>query len=278
MKKKILVLLIVAIILPAMASSQKKIKLFQAIKNKMVKAKINGNGNGHYGKCVDVSLENLTSQTLNIDVETGQKFICAGDTAQDLMVTQAAAVALGPWKKESEPVYAMCIKKHRNAPKLNTSYNIGGLAEGYLLELAIIIEKHSIQDMGGQAAVWVLTDSASMENVSGTSKENILLLTTFLKNAIYEATHMPDPLMTEYYISGVLAFELNAESTGSVFAYDKTGKQISVLCKNMPFKEGANKYDFRLVNPAIKKDNQYFVRLIIGEKIVKEISLMAQLN
>ena len=278
MKKKILVLLIAAIILPTMASSQKKIKLFQAIKNKMVKAKISGNGNGHYGKCVDVSLENLTSQTLNIDLETGQKFICAGDTAQDLMVTQAAAMALGPYKKESKPLYAMCIRKHRNSPKLNTSFNIGGMAEGNLLELAIIIEKHSIQDMGGQAAVWVLTDSASIDNVTGTSKENILLLTTFLKNAIYEATHKPDPTMFEYYIQGALVFELQEESTGSVIAYDKTGKQISVLCENVPFKEGVNRYDFRLVNPAVKKDNQYFVRLIINGKIIKETSLIAQLN
>jgi hypothetical protein len=278
MKKKILVLLIAAIFIPTFVWPIGKTTLSEAIKNKWIKAKITGNGNGHYGQCVQFSLENLTSQVLDINVEAGRKLICLNDSIQDLMVTQAAALALYPGKTQNLPVYAMCIREHRRSPKTNSSYTPGPMAEGNLLELAIIIEKHSIQDIGGQAAVWVLTDSASLSSVSGSSKENILLLTTFLKNAIYEATHKPDPTMFEYYIQGALVFELKEESTGSVMAYDKTGKQISVLCENVPFKEGLNCYDFRLVNPAVKKDNQYFVRLIIGGKVIKEISLMAQLN
>jgi hypothetical protein len=278
MKKNILVLLIAAIFIPTFVWPIGKTTLSEAIKNKWIKAKITGNGNGHYGQCVDFSLENLTSQVLDINVETGRKLICFNDSVQDLMVTQAAALALYPGKTEKLPVYAMCIREHRRAPKSNSNYYPGAMADGNLLELAIIIEKYNIQDDCGQSAVWVLTDSASLNNVTGSSKENNLILTNFLKDAISQAMHKPDATMDEYYISGIMAFELKTESTGSIIAYDLSGKQISVLCENQPFNEGLNRYDFRLVNPAIKKDHEYFVRLIIGGKVIKEISLKAQIN
>jgi len=280
--KKLFFVLIAIIISNAANATFEKITLEQAIKNKWVKANIAGKG-GHCGKCIKFKIQNLTTRSFNINIETGRKLICDFDSVQNMMVTQAEMLSLAPYGKSEIDVNAMCIQKKHRSPSSTSFYKPGELATGNLFQLAKLLELNKYQDYVGQRAVWVLTDKAELADVKGSNEDQNKKLQDFLMNALKMAKlddNVPklSDHMDEYYISGVVTFELTKQENGSIQVFDKNGNMISVLCDNEPFNEGYNKYDFRLVNPAIKKDNTYFVRLTINGNKIKEISMPSQIN
>ncbi len=89
---------------------------------------------GHTGRCATVVTENTTTQTLDIDIDCGQKIECSDSSAQNLIITQSEKVRLTPKKTIATAVFAMCINASKGSPG-RVPFKLGRMAQGALLRL-----------------------------------------------------------------------------------------------------------------------------------------------
>jgi len=265
------------------------ISLKTACDKKLIKLKINGTSS-NYGDCMDMNITNLTNSPISVKLETGRKLICVNDTTrQNMMITKELIVNLKSKENKTYKSFAMCIQKTRSTPNKEASFKIGNLSDGYLLLIAKFIEKYNYQDNIAQKAVWAVIEKSDSNNLysytSNTQEtEAFKRFVTFAKagkpiwfdalfsNQEYNSINTKP----EYYISGVISWEMPETGVATMKVYDETGNYITDVFVNKEYKEGIRYCDFKVVNCLIKPNQKYFVKLIIKEKTLKELACLSK--
>ena len=289
MKTTIKILCFLALLIPPSAFSDPVYSLQAAVTSKLVSASIHGVGGDksdyfgrHYGKSIIIELKNLTSQNLDIEVETGRKLKCSADTIQNMMITHGHFFALAPYGSYSDTLYAMCIQEHNHGPKYSY-YKIDNMADNYLLELAKLIMNKDYQDASAQSAVWVLTDNASITGIYSldTSEANTLRRFTAMATSqpfkpgnfggLYD-NFIETP---QYFITGTIKWKMENDGYASLYVYDDKGNYITTVFEKRLYDAGNRNCDFKVSSCLIKPNAKYLVRLKIKDYTTEELVCMA---
>lgn len=190
MKKKGIITMLAILFYAATWAAAPKYSLSEALKKKLVKADIRGIG-GHTGKCINISLTNLTAGPLEIYVPTGQQFIPGDTTLQNMMLMESPVFVLNAHQKKGMPVNAMCIQQHDGGPGAQTLFAMGNVSKGHLLGIAQLIDQHDYYDGTGQSAVWCISDGASIEGIVDDDTVKMKILQEFVSKATGQK--MPKP-------------------------------------------------------------------------------------
>ncbi|HNW70966.1 MAG TPA: hypothetical protein PKI01_11220 [Bacteroidales bacterium] len=264
--------------------------LFEAVQNKLVKVVFKGRGvtpensNSHYGRCISLSIKNITSQRLELKLEAGRKLRCYKDSVQSMMVSKTEMFALGPGNTSDFTINAFCTKKNSGSPRPENVYTMQGMAEGYLYELVQLIENLDCQNNLGQQAVWALTDSISPSNISGDDAAKAKKLRDFVEFAIkhsksekangfnYDYSY-PDKIYNGYKIKGEINWDMPNSGTVTLSVYDSKGKKVADIFTGVPFNTGFQAYDYEIANNVFTEGNTYWLRVISGGRQLKEVAV-----
>lgn len=163
--------------------------LKQALDKKLVTAEIKGGDSlapstgGHYGKCIQIQLTNLTKDKFNVQVDAGQQLEPGDTSIQTMMVTEGLMFAFKGAKTQKKYVNAMCIQKHDGGPNKLIKFKTGSMSNGYLLSIALLVEKHKFFDATGQSAVWCISDNAPIEDIDSEDTVKLKILQEFVAKA-----------------------------------------------------------------------------------------------
>jgi len=264
--------------------------LFDAVQKNLIKVVFKGRGvtpensNSHYGRCISLSIKNITSQRLELKLEAGRKLRCYKDSVQSMMVSKTEMFALGPGNTSDFTINAFCTKKNSGSPKATNVYNMQGMAEGYLYELVQLIESLDCQDNMGQQAVWVLTDSISPNNISGDDAAKAKKLKDFVEFAIkniktekangfnYDYS-FPDKIYNGYKITGDINWTMAYSGTVTLSVYDSKGKKVADIFTGVPYNPGFQAYDYEIANNMFIEGNTYWLKVMSGGKWLKEVAI-----
>jgi len=290
--KAIKLFLIIPLIaaLSGTAAKANAVSLKIACDNKLVKLNIHGTSQSH-GECMQIEVTNLTNKALNLTLETGRKFICTSDTtSQNMMVTQELLISLNGKEKKTYTAYAFCIQKAHSTPDYDSYYKIGPMAEGYLLQLARLIEKYHYQDYAAQQALWRVIDkgdsaklylgTANIEEANALkrfvtlAKANRPIFTEFLFPG--EDDKQNFLTRTGYNISGEIRWEMENEGYASLAVYDEKGNHITDIFLKKEYEEGTQLCSFKVVSCLIEPDKKYIVRLKIEEQTIGELACVGK--
>ncbi len=290
MKKTIFVMLLLIFHAGIILHASNSIPLFDAIKKKMVSVKIKGRGytsdnsSAHYGKCVSLKIRNLTSQPLNVNMEAGRRLKCVYDSVQDMLVSRSDMYALAPNASGDFTISAFCSQKHDRAPSESSIFDISSMSEGYLYELAVLIESLACFDNTGQQAVWVLTDSISPNNISGADAAKVKKLKDFVTFAMAHGTpekqygftydySFPNKSNSGFIIKGEVNWNMPYTSFVTISVYDNQNTKIATIFAEKPYKPGYQTYTYDLANTTFKEGELYWLRVEGCGKCLKELAI-----
>ncbi|MDD4214135.1 MAG: hypothetical protein PHR81_04935 [Bacteroidales bacterium] len=289
--KKIFYAIFSVIIFGAIAQAKTvSYTLSEAIQKKLVKAVFKGRGftsnagSSHYGKCISLSLKNLTSQRLEINLETGRELRSFNDSVQDMIISQSEVFALGPNGSSDYTINAFCTEKHETSPKESSIYQMGRMTSGYLYELVLLIETLGCQDNMGQKAVWVLTDSISSDEISGGDVAKAKKLKDFVDFAlkkikggkmdgyIYDYP-FPEKTAEGFKVSGEINWTMPYNANVSLAIYDNKGKKVADIFTNILYKSGFQSYEYEIANTFFREGELYWLRVEGCGQRLKELAV-----
>ncbi len=290
MKKLILFVFSLVLSSGIFASETMTMSLFDAIQKKLVKVVFKGrgytsdNGCAHYGKCMSLTVKNISSQRLDLKLEAGRKLKCFKDTVQDMIVSRTEMFALGPGGSSDFTINAFCTQKHEHAPDVANVFDMQGMAGGYLYELIQLIESLDCQDNAGQQAVWVLTDSISPDNITGTDAEKVKKLKKFVEFAISKIKadkisgviydySFPDKTNEGFKISGEINWTMPYSGTVTLSVYDNKGKKVIDIFTGVPYKSGFQSFNYELANTMFREGELYWLKVVSGGQWLKELAI-----
>ncbi|MCH8905251.1 MAG: hypothetical protein IIA45_15235, partial [Bacteroidetes bacterium] len=137
---------------------------------------------------------------------------------------------------------------------------LGGMARSSVLALVKLIEKKHYQNGVAQNALWVLTDQASITNITGKDYEMVHELRQFVCNAT--GRKMPPPYVTEaskpiYTISVEVEYSLEENGLITILLYDQNGNIIKELFRDRFHDKGTHRYNYEMNGISLPTDNYY---------------------
>ena len=293
--KRIIILVLFTALLSSGSFATTPVSLKDACEEKIIKVVINGNpfdlgsplSKRYYGECISIQVENLTNNVLNLQIENGRILLSDFDSIQNMIITKQLVFALNGKESATYKAYAMCIEKANGAPDAKTTFQLGDMADGYLLQLTQMLEKNNYQDHAAQSSVWAITDHLDTMAIysSDIIEKNMLrkFIGTYQKaTADKRIVPIYDPEKTtyierkEFNISGKIDWTMKGDGYASLIVYDEQGTQVTTIFEKRKFDEGNQSYDFKVVSCMIQKGKKYLVRLKIKELTQEELICIAQ--
>ncbi len=170
---KVLVCL-VAINLNISAKHQ-RLNLQQALNFKLVKTTAASLG-GYQGFCINVSIKNLSNDSLIVILEAGRRLNSIDEKTQDILITRQEIIALKKAENKSVKVKGYCCQASNYAPFIGAQYDINKLADANLVMLARYLNENNFEKQAEQFAVWALSDNKSSAQITSVNDSIIMPL------------------------------------------------------------------------------------------------------
>jgi hypothetical protein len=274
--KKTIALIIVLGVVGIAKARVPTYSLADAIKKKLVKVEINGadktqpNSTGHYGKCIQMELTNLTLQHFKIKLNNGQQLVPSDTSVQNMMVTEGHIFTFNPRKKRKEYINAMCIQKSDRSPNKSMDFTLGSMSNGHLLGIAQLIEKHKYYNGAAQKAVWCISDGQNIRTIHSTDSVMECTLQKFVSVATGQA--MPKKHKTAEKpklrpSTNTVTFEWGSNKTykTTLVVLNMKNKPVKVILKDKMLPAGHHSYEVLLSTADLPK-GYYKVVLYINNK------------
>ncbi len=271
-------LLIMTLVTSLSVIEAKDIDLQDAIEQGIVKASVKGVG-GHLGKVLALEVTNIQNRTVYINIPVGLQFLSEDEGLQDLINTQGTRLAIAAGSVNKLVLNAMCIQPSNGSPSVGSSFLVGTLATGALLELVQYISQKQYLDNLGQSAVWTLIRGEGLENVYGPDQNKLNDLLQFMSQLTdkevpwYNKEKLPPPpgqvFSTEPSIlHGIYTFHLEQKGFANLAVYDSTGKEVFLFLEHFEVLPGDNCLKFKLTVKGYKA-GKYYARLFL-DGVMKE--------
>jgi hypothetical protein len=156
-----------------------RLTLQQALDKRMVKATARSTG-GHTGYCMQVSVQNLTDDSLIILIEAGRRLNSANDQQQDILVVRELPLALRKFETRCEPVKGYCCQANNASPSKNAAYHINKLADSGLVLLAKYLNTHPFETSAEQYAVWAISNNKPSTGITSANDSLTIPLRRFV--------------------------------------------------------------------------------------------------
>jgi hypothetical protein len=265
--------------------------LEKAIKQKQVKFSAVGKGqvaglnqSAHYGKCVEVCLQNLTNKPLTVTLESGLMMIPDDPGVQNMLVTQKSVFALAPNASQKKTVYAMCSEHSDVSPRRGTLFGKLFISDSNLIKMAWFIARHQFQDEDGQSAVWCV----AAKNHPSTINCRDCVRTKLLRNFISKLPGIPNAAHAEQTGNSTtrtvdthktvfhFGFTLDYRRQVSLILYDAGGNIVSKLIDNRWLDKGSYNSNYNITTETAL-NGRYFVQLVMdGRELFQRELLMGQ--
>lgn len=285
-----------ALLLPLwlLAASQAfAIGIDQALKQKTIQLKIigydfkgqNAYVSSHTGPCMHVVIKNISTKATTIDLETGQTFLPEDTDLQPMLVTKSQQFKLNPGGQADEMVYAMCFNDDKASPMPQSTYTLGKLATGPLLEAAKYVEANNLQDYKGQSLVWdavhrkcfaCLFNNTAEKQTDTKAPANSHVVRTVIKEAPFEEHDPYEPLKSDtvmkifsnWYskVDVTFAYTLHDTSKVRIEMVDERGKLIKVLQPDAMQGPGMHKVNEVLVVDKDWKIKKCLLKLYVNDQ------------
>lgn len=268
MKKAIFFFAVVLCSIISFKSYSDTLTLSSALKNKLITLNISGadkdDTTGYYsrytGDCMEIEIINLSGKSIKVYLEAGRFFEPEDTTIQRMIVTREQMIALEKGSKKKMNIYAMCSQMNNSSPKSTTSFILGKMAEGKLLELAQLISKNNFQGQAAQSAIWALTDNNDLYDIYSDNASEMIMLKNFVRkakglpeNAVsnsessFELKTESPATFVKYgtgTVSGSFQFKLKKDTPLNLFLYNEKGELARKSLENQIFKSGQNTLKF----------------------------------
>ncbi len=265
----------ILLILCIPSRAQTHYKLADAVAKGFIKLKITGN-DGHTGKCATVQTENTTSQTLDIDIDCGQKILCSDTSAQNLVITQTEHVRLTAKRIVSTAVFAMCINAHKGSPG-KVGFRLSQMAQGALLRLTQFIEKKKFQNSQAQSAVWSITDNYAIASI-GTDVGDDYEVTNALRGFVAKEKHVnfiaaKPKIRAEKMLAGSFDIIVETQARVEVVMVDANNKTVKQFL-NATKDAGIIRINFSMKNTDFKAGKYYVIARVNNKETKRELILV----
>jgi len=287
------------------------VTLSDCIKDKTVECKIKVNPNGtHYTIQFIINVKNLKTKSQNIVVEPGLLFIADDDPNQNFIVTKQERFVLEASANKDIQIHAMCIEHYDSAPQEASTYKIGKMAEGKLLELAQLLNTNQWFDKSeAQIAVWCIANNNDISNIIGADDSVVKKLQEFVATATKQQVPKPEVLteqqvskpevLTEQQVSkpevltdyehnyysteytrkvmGSFEYTLSHSSIITIGMFDKNNILVRELYNNQAETTGYHKFDFAF-DATVYTDPSYFFKLIQNGEVQIDMEFKSSKN
>ena len=278
----------------ATADAANNYTLPEAIKKQLIQIKIHGAKPGkdeafygHYGPCLSLEVINTTGDELKLNLDDGYKLEPTDTSFQTMMVTRNLTFTLLAKQKQSCRIYAMCCKATHTGPNVETSFNMGKRATGYLLQLAQLIDRKNYQCNTAQSAVWCLTnneDLSTIESTDTTMKYGLRRLVALAKNippshiynnamAANNTFSEPEPPRITY--TATINYSIPNTRKVMIGLYDENGTPKIIYVNNETQREGDYTYKYEISGAQIG-DKKHYLRVYTDGKLYHEMTLVPQ--
>ncbi len=262
----------------------KSILLSEALQKKMVKASfvsanktIDKNSSTYWGSCMKISLQNLTSTTLTIQLEPGL-FLTSDSATQRMMVTDNRQLALTPKGSKKATINAFCTQMHKEPPTQDIAFNPSGGAQGDLLTLATYVTKKKYSSYAVQNAIWTITDNNDPSSIYGDNQsetDSLLHFVYALKKIPYSPKVEKAIRVEQKITNGKFKFDFGNKEGGlySIYLYNSNGDLVQEFSKDFDYPH----HDKITVSYRFQSSitsGTYFVRVVRnGNEIVKNFPI-----
>lgn len=139
---------------------------------------ISATGDGIQGPVMTVQVTNPQPTDVTVTFSCGLIFQPDDSGEQRMMVLQESSASVPAGGETTLAPYVICIDLDQSAPGAGSSYSLGGMAEGQLLQLAQCLCQENLQtnidpfgDLGIQFAVWETSSGQTLSEIlsGGTS-------------------------------------------------------------------------------------------------------------
>jgi hypothetical protein len=144
------------------------VTLQDAVARKLVNVQFHGTGDLFFREALSYTIQNAGSGDIIIVIPAGLVFTPTEESTQPLMVGQSVTLTIKAKQTAGGKLWVFCGQLSKHAPDAESVYHVGAMAEGNLLSVARVIEKHGWKgELGAQFAVWRLTDGTTQEKLLG---------------------------------------------------------------------------------------------------------------
>jgi hypothetical protein len=262
-------LLLMCVIATAKSAINTKQNLQEAIKNNIVKCRILGNSEStHYLEPIIASLNNVTNETITLQINNGDLFIPTDSNKQNIVVTKEEIFVLKPLEKKVLKIKGMCTEQKDGAGNNETVYIYQPNNQKQLKQLSAFIHLKKYQTSAAQYAVWSLMNNSDLNSIysSDSTEENELKkfmasLTgkTFeILNKNYRYNYYEPP---KEKVGGKFEYNFAKQQDVQIAMFDKNGILVRELFnqKNVPAGEHAFNFEF---DSSVYTDDIYYFKLI----------------
>ncbi len=263
----------------AICTESKKLSLLDAKKEGLVTVNTTGVG-GYTGQCIIMEITVIGKKEIEIVIDAGLKLIPEDSAVQSMIVTQDKILALAPKAVRKIKLYAMCTESSDMSPPDGSTFAMGPMADGNLMEVVKFISAKKYQADAAQQAIWCITDSAS---IGGIQDDANPALAKELRMFVAKLTgKIPPWYQIEYkqetgtvftnepaVIKADFQYTLKEEGTVTFAIYNEKGEMVQTLVENHKEKPGLGTMKIRFETREFKK-GKYFVRVTNNGVLIEE--------
>lgn len=127
------------------------------------KVRLSARGNGI--QRMGIVLIKMFPQTLEIIIPAGTYFVCDDSWVQNMVSTSAVRITLKE-DSQNEDVPVACANRRRKVPWSKDTFTLGAAPGDELPKLMAVLGRENVSFAVKQAAVWIVTDNASYDDLS----------------------------------------------------------------------------------------------------------------
>ncbi len=269
MKRLMILMLLLAV--SGLHSTTIRMTIQSAVKQKRVKAAVESLG-GHSGYCLDLSVWNLTKDSLVLLVEAGTRMIAADPGDQDILLVKEEILLMRGGEGRSVQLRGYCCQASDRSPAAKNKYSIGGLADSALCALARRFNDTPFDGGIEQQAIWAISDrrnTASIPVGDDSCARELRKFVSLLKNEpvpwyvteVFNHVYRNGVIeQFSTFVSGSLAYANPEECYATFMVLDSAGRQVAFI-KQQWLKPGDGQlYQFRVPVGGLAK-GRYYVQL-----------------
>ncbi len=244
------------------------INIQKAIREKKVKASVISLG-GHQGYCLQLSVKNLTQDSLVLLIEAGLRFNSESHEEQDILLVKSETLVLRRGQTRATALKGYCCQASNRSPSANSKYGVGKLADSALCALAQCFDTSMSDQDIEQQAIWAISDrketstippgsdSCAMELrklVAKLKGEPVPWYTVGIRSHVYS-----NGRITQFatYVSGTLNFTVATDCYGTFSVEDSTGQKVQYIKSEWLTHSENQDYHFKVPVAGLKKGSYY---------------------
>lgn len=142
----------------------RNLPLSQAVKLGVVRVEAISNG-GYNGQCLHLDVQNLSRETLRVEVDPGLIYRPLSEEYQHLVAFGGEGVMLAPQGCGGVDVRTFCGRSEADIPKAGHTYRFWKQGSATMQQTLAYLRTHNLHESLGQRAVWVITSGHSLRSV-----------------------------------------------------------------------------------------------------------------